>query len=385
MYDNIQITIPTPNDSSTTHSVVLESDKPIFDTRTYSVSMTRSAKDPIHEGLNAFFSRLFRKKRKKYSWSNVRSIEYPVMLTVGSCPLYIEKNTNRFSINGKSTTLDIMSNAIARLAFKAAFEPNALRLLPFFNSILSMPEEVRYVIENRVPYHFYSEYSIHEVRLNVTQISDKECAIEVGDGIWGNITIKELKKFCNFYVKKRKVGGWAYTSPENLYYRLLGKKPTQSELKVMIAFLKQNRTQDIVERRAEKLVAELLEQYPKHLRGVESPSGKITNIIVRGKDYDWKLAANGSSTGTQMVSTYVWQPPNALDVGEEDTGNRECHWKGSICIDNLTTGSSLGDQFATRALAFINDRITIKMVGTIRSYITAEPNKYRNGDFDEMR
>ena len=86
-----------------------------------------------------------------------------------------------------------------------------------------------------------------------------------------------------------------------------------------------------------------------------------------------------------MVSTYVWQPPSSLAVDEEESGKRECHWKGSICIDNLTNGSSLGDQFATRALAFINDSITIKMVGTISSYITAEPNKYRNGDFDEMR
>lgn len=386
MYDNIQITIPTPSDSSNTHSVNLTADKGIFRSRTQSISLTRTSKDPIHTGLQQFFSSLFRKSRKgRYRWTSPPDIEYPVLLSIGSCPLYIEKNTNRFSINGKSTTLEIMSNAFARLAYKAAFEEDALKLMPFFNSILSMPEEVRYVIENRVPYHFYSNYTKHDVRLNVTQISDTECAIEVGDGIWGNITIKELKKFCNFYVNSRKQGGWAYTSPENLYIRLLGKKPTQSDLKVMIAFLKQNRTQDIVERRAEKLVAELLEQYPKRLMGMEGVGGKITDIIVRGKDYDWKLTANGNSTGTQMVSTYIWQPPSALAEDEEETGNRECHWKGSICIDNLTQGSSLGDQFATRALAFINDQITIKMVGTIRSYITAKPNTYRYGDFDEMR
>jgi len=386
MYNDILITIPTPNDSSKTHSVTITADKEIFRSRTQSISMSRVNKDPIHTGLQQFFSNLFRKSRvRRYRWPSPAITDYPVMVSIGSCPLYIEKNANRISINGQSTTLEIMSNAIARLAYKAAFEENALKLMPFFNSILSMPEEVRYVIENRVPYHFYSDYIKHDVRLNVTQISDKECAIEVGDGIWGNITIKELKKFCNFYVNNKKKGGWAYTSPENLYTRLLGKKPTQSDLKVMIAFLKQNRTQDIVERRAEKLVAELLEQYPKQLRGMNGIGGKVTEIFVRGKGYDWKLSANGSSTGTQMVSTFVWQPPSSLGVHEIDVGDRECHWKGSICIDNLTDGSSLGDQFATRALAFINDQITIKMVGTISSYITAEPNKYRNGDFDEMR
>ena len=291
MHDNIQIMIPTPNDSHKTHSVLITVDKEIFRSRTESISLGRTTKDPIHTGLQQFFSKLFRKRRtRRYTWDRMPEIEYPILLSVGSCPLYIERNTNRFSINGQATTLEIMTNAIARLAFKAAFEVDALKLMPFFNSILSMPEEVRYVIENRVPYHFYSDYVRHDVRLNVTQISDKECAIEIGDGIWGNITIKELKKLCNFYVNSRKMGGWAYTSPENLYIRLLGKKPTQSDLKVMIAFLKQNRTQDIVERRAEKLVAELLEQYPKQLRGMNGIGGKVTELLVRGKDYDWKLS-----------------------------------------------------------------------------------------------
>lgn len=384
MYNEINVSIPTPSDSSDRHHVVLSSDVAIFDRANHSIGLKRTSKDPIHDGLNQFFQDVFRKKRPRRYHRTVSQIQYPVLLTIGSCPVYIEKATNRFSINGQSITLDVMTNALARLAFKAAFEENATKLLPFFYSILSLPEDVRYVIENRVPYHFFDAYTKHEVRLNVTQISDTECAIEMGDGIWGNITIKELTKFCKFYVKNRK-SSWAFTSPENLYIKLLGKKPSVSELKVMVAFLKQNRKQDIVERRAEKLVSELLEQYPKHLRGLKSPDGKVQSIIVRGKDYDWKLAANGSSTGTQMVSTWVWQPQHSLEEGEKDKGTRECHWKGSICIDNLTQGSSLGDQFATRALAFINDRVTMKMVGTIRSYITAEPNKYRNGDFNEMR
>ena len=49
----------------------------------------------------------------------------------------------------------------------------------------------------------------------------------------------------------------------------------------------------------------------------------------------------------------------------------------------MAEGSPLGDQFAARALALLNDSFTIKIVNTIKSYISAEPNEYRV-DFDEM-
>ena len=62
--------------------------------------------------------------------------------------------------------------------------------------------------------------------------------------------------------------------------------------------------------------------------------------------------------------------------------NARCEWKGPICIDNMSKGSPLGDQFAARALALLNDSFTITIVNTIKSYLTTEPNKYR-ADFDE--
>ena len=115
MYNDILITIPTPNDSSKTHSVTITADKEIFRSRTQSISMSRVNKDPIHTGLQQFFSNLFRKSRvRRYRWPSPAITDYPVMVSIGSCPLYIEKNANRISINGQSTTLEIMSNAIAR-------------------------------------------------------------------------------------------------------------------------------------------------------------------------------------------------------------------------------------------------------------------------------
>ena len=93
-----------------------------------------------------------------------------------------------------------------------------------------------------------------------------------------------------------------------------------------------------------------------------------------------------------MVSTYVWQPQKArVKIGEteegvkiEETQLTTPTWKGPICIDNMASGSPVGDQFAARALALLNDSFTIKIVNTISNYLVAEPNEYR-ADIDEMR
>ena len=44
--------------------------------------------------------------------------------------------------------------------------------------------------------------------------------------------------------------------------------------------------------------------------------------------------------------------------------------KGPICIDNMTKNSSIGDQFAARAMALLNDKITVTLVNTINHYLS---------------
>jgi len=43
----------------------------------------------------------------------------------------------------------------------------------------------------------------------------------------------------------------------------------------------------------------------------------------------------------------------------------------------MAGGSSLGDQFAARALALLNDRHTITIVNTIKRYLLGNYNEYR--------
>ena len=48
--------------------------------------------------------------------------------------------------------------------------------------------------------------------------------------------------------------------------------------------------------------------------------------------------------------------------------------RGPICIDNMHKNSSLGDQYASRALALLNDEASMKMVSTLRSYSSYKPH-----------
>ena len=69
-------------------------------------------------------------------------------------------------------------------------------------------------------------------------------------------------------------------------------------------------------------------------------------------------SSNEFKSDIQAVSTYLF----CKDTG---TGDRLTYQhgiiKGPICIDNMTKNSSVGDQFAARALALLNDKITIKL------------------------
>ena len=60
----------------------------------------------------------------------------------------------------------------------------------------------------------------------------------------------------------------------------------------MKAFLKQNRTQDLVDSRALELIQDLVEQHEGRLVAEYTGDGELDTLYVRGKDFDWKLTAN---------------------------------------------------------------------------------------------
>ncbi len=164
----------------------------------------------------------------------------------------------------------------------------------------------------------------------------------------------------------------------------MGKEPTDSQLELMRQFLRQNRQQDIVEDRAIQLLHEMVAQQPERLHFTMDGKPPQT-LLIKGNGYDWKLSNTEFKSDIQMVSTYVLQPKLETDEEGVPKTYEDCQWewKGPICIDNMSKGSSLGDQFATRALALINDTHTIQIVNTIKRYLVAPVNTNRK-DFDEM-
>jgi len=356
-----------------------------------SIAYIRNAKDPVQAGLEAFWRDIISPRRRNRYHSLRQQIhfteEFHHIVFIEQCPVVLSREGIRYHLNGKSYSLATICSALARITFKACFEKDGAKLLSSLYSTLNLPENVLYCIENRAPFHFFVDFEKQDVRLNVVQIDEKMLAMEISDGIWGEITPKQLDSYCNFYLHGKKRGSWKYLSPKSLYTKLIGREPSSSELKVMIAFLMQNRTQDIVDARALELVADMLVQYKGRL-SAEYEDNVLTTIYIRGKEYDWMLTNNRYKSGIQMVSTYVWQPIFEEFKDEESGKTKKVvsspNWRGPICIDNMAEGSPLGDQFATRALALLNDFHTIKIVNTIRRYLTAQPNEYRV-DNDELR
>ena len=355
------------------------------------VSYLRAAKDPVQAGLENFWRGVIspRKKNRYRGYGGFHFAEqFNHIVFIEGCPIVLSREGIRYQLNGKSYSLATICSALARITYKACFEKDGAVLLSALYSTLNLPENVKYCLENRAPFHFFVDFEKQDVRLNVVQIDDKMLAMEISDGVWGEITPKQLDSYCNFYLHGKKRGSWKFLSPKTLYTKLIGREPSSSELKVMIAFLMQNRMQDIVDARALELVADMLIQHKGRLSAEYDANGTLSTIYVRGKEYDWKLTNNRYKSGIQMVSTFVWQPKQ--EAMTDDEGNVIGHalvepsWKGPICIDNMADGSPLGDQFATRALALLNDFHTIKIVNTIRSYLTAEPNEYRI-DNDDLR
>ena len=119
-------------------------------------------------------------------------------------------------------------------------------------------------------------------------------------------------------------------------------------------------------------------------------------MLVKGTQLDWLVFNRTHAahrTGTQDVSTYAVVSAknycvNVVEGGDNDTKYKigiegtnlpskyfdeeetEYIFMGPICIDNQQNDVSLGDQYAARALALLNDKHTLELVSTLRSYRT---------------
>lgn len=309
----------------------------------------------------------------------------------------VENRGGSLLVNGSTMTRTTAARHLSALCFQTKDENTREEVRDKFFKIISLPPDVNYAIINRAPYSFYHNGKYIECRLNVQQISSKEVAIEISEGLWGTLTVKQFLGYLSHYLHGTQRGSWCYTSPEKLYERIMGEVGRDSDIKVMKNFLVQNRTSAIVNERAEVLLKETLEKYGdrvKHFSYEVKEEGfdpKETRhvLFVKGTENDWAItwvdAKNRDRQGRQLVSTKYHQSPKETKMAKlgavYDFRNSADEFIG-VCVDNLQNNSPLIDQAVSRVLVCLNDKNTKKMVSTMQGI---HPNKKYSIDFNSFQ
>ena len=269
-----------------------------------------------------------------------------------------------------------------------------------FNNMINTSLEITKCIINKLFYQYISEDKMHnavgitpvvDTLLTVEKTSRQTTAIEINSGLWINM---EDKLFCQFIKacngSKNKFYG---ISPEELYYTCTGKILSSNNVKLVRAFLSQNRHKDLIAKKSMELFEGLCTRFPNKIKKVDISDSGCIGLLVKGYQYDWVIVGpedsiENGTTGQQNVSTYILLNSDNFIANKDKDGdttyetvegcNLPRSWGsringkyiviGSICIDQTQYDISIGDQFAARALAVMNDKTTLSIVSTLRSY-----------------
>ena len=393
-----EVLLRRPDDSGEYDStLVMFKDETTYDSVTLYPQHYRRANNPMIEAIKVWLVgklKIDRKSLYRKSWNKrnqrgyyspveeeveePKAVEFSHVITIGEegYMVYFNKKGTRFFINGIMGNKSVLIAALARTIFKSCFTDDAMELENFLIKHIQLPENVFYALENRAPYYFHLDRGDGqsakriECRLKVNLIGDSKVAMELSDGIWGDLTVRQLNVYMNTYLKKKKQGNWANLSPAELWEKVMKRVPTEAEEHLMVAFLNQNRTSKVVKERARDLMIHIATRYPDRIKinwgspdKILDVSEKPTIMYINGKLADWKLTDRGlKSQGQQNVSTFVW----VHDIGDEKGS-----WAGPICVDNLDNKSPTGDQFVTRALGLLNDNLLVERVSTIKGRLNS--------------
>tara|TARA_R100000322_G_scaffold121777_1_gene79131 strand:- start:243 stop:1508 length:1266 start_codon:yes stop_codon:yes gene_type:complete len=318
-------------------------------------------------------------------------------------PLIIYKNKG-FWLNGYKMTKTDLDMTVVYMISRHQRDLTYDEAEELFDNVVGVDLTIADTFVNKLKYSFYNDEGEEvETMLNIEQIGKTQVGIELNSGLWVAMDFKPFKSFmrgCAKYKNK-----WTAISPEELYYTLTDEFLSSGEIKLVHAFLEQNRHSTLVEKRSLELIQELQDAHPNRIKKVNvdwkhrlngDDDGKpLVGMLVKGTQLDW-LVFNRThaahQTGTQDVSTYAVISTKNYCVNDKEGGDDDTKYKvgiegtnlpskyfdeepeyifmGPICIDNQQNDVSLGDQYAARALALLNDKHTLELVSTLRSYQT---------------
>jgi hypothetical protein len=315
--------------------------------------------DPVNESIADSIDKLILPRKNRHRYYNRRDSstfeKWTVFITFkyidGESMLWIQKNNTTYTLNSVRMGKKDLCRAMAKIFYKSCFTDDVEMMDGYIDKCVNYPVNILYVLENRTPYVFYDDGLKIDVRINTKLIDIDKAALEISEGIWAEISIKDLNTFINtFALGSSRSKKWHRITPLKLWTTLMGSSPSDSQLKLMIAWLKQNRTQDMIEDRAKSLLFDLEKEY-EAMQVVEHEG--YMALFVRGKEADWIIAdaERGWKEHHQKVNTYYWDNKN---------------WCGPICIDNIHSNSTIGDQLASRGMMLLNDSSAAKMIYTLR-------------------
>ena len=322
-----------------------------------------------------------------------------------NCKILIQKHDKKYYINGNQITKSLLNGILPSMLMRMPILKNQEEMENYIDIAINTDPVIAAAIVNKVEYNFFimEDDALRPVStlLNIEKTGKDTTAIELYEGVWIGLRDSQIKSFINSCKgNKNKFLG---ISPQELYYMSRGEVLSDSQLKVVHAFLEQNRKSSLVEKRSMELFEGLTERFKGKIYSIQTNFSPTENEVkqtmaVRGKFLDWIVVDAGNSNGgRQDVSTYavvslsnyvqednyfVNRFPKETNLNNISINNssvytgdkgEEYYLMGPICIDQQHQNISLGDQFAARAMALLNDIHSCKQVSTLRGYEKFQP------------
>lgn len=338
---------------------------------------TKKGYDPILESLKNKVSAVFMSPQRGYSeydddWLSYFSWKYDGETVMVS----LSKTNGLFALNNVRKNKEDCASALSKIILYGTTNRDADRLREYIRKNVTYSQNIIYALENRTPFWFFKDGSKIECRINMQLVDEDEIALEISDGIWGSMKVKDANIFINSYrTNSTRSKKWSNLSPRKLWIAVMKKEPSESELNLMIAWLMQNRTSEMVENRAMVLLQEMTDKYDdmfllnatnatKYL-GIKASDNYQYAVLVRGNLGDWIIYKNDNNSRYQRVSAVFVKGDKKFD--------------GPFCIDNMHDNSSIGDQIASRAMILKNDEQAKTMIHTLAR---VEKTNYRVRDYN---
>ena len=309
--------------------------------------------------------------------------------------LVLQKMDKKYYINGNQVTKTRLNSSMPTILMKMRVSKDRESFNEFVDMVVNSDPVISSAIINKIEYTFFNKGKKIVTLLNLEKTGKEHSAIELYEGMWVEFKDTQIKSFINSCRgNKNKYLG---VSPEELYYLSRKEFLTSSEIQVVYAFLEQNRKSALVEQRSMELFKDLTERFKGKIfeRGMKVDEVVQQAMAVKGKQLDWLVVDKGYKAGRQDVSTYAvicgsnYDKPSVLENNERYNAIEGCNGinavrgdgfftdevsketfalLGPICIDQAHTGISIGDQFAARSMALLNDVHSFNQVSTLRGY-----------------